>query len=99
MPVRDEFFVDRQLPATASETYYMDFTYLYDTAQQDFVEFTSGRHVTEADVLAEIGDKASWEHRHTPPQASRDPTEENKAAEQLAACQSWALPAHYLPIE
>lgn len=97
--VREEFFLEREAPETITKPYLMDFTYLYDTAQQDFIEFTSGRPVAEAEILAEIGDKASWAHRHARPSPERSAQDESKVAEQLAACETWTVPSAYLPLE
>ena len=41
----------------------MDFTYLYDTIQADFADFTAGRIFTEDEVFADIQSPENWTHR------------------------------------
>src|SRR4051794_25994417 len=47
--VREEFFVDREIPPTITKPYLMDFTYLYDEGQLDFAEFSGGKQFSDAD--------------------------------------------------
>ena len=61
--MREEFFLDREVPPTASSPYLMDFTYLYDDSQHDFEEFTNGKPFTSEEVFAEIGRPEDWTHR------------------------------------
>ncbi len=48
--VREEFFVERERPATAERPYLMDFTYLYDEGEEDFEVFTAGRRFAADEV-------------------------------------------------
>src|SRR5207249_3795074 len=61
--VREEFFGGRAEPLTMHKPPLMDFTYLYDTAQPDFTEFTAGRIFTEEEVYADIDSPEHWTHR------------------------------------
>ncbi|MEQ8787435.1 MAG: hypothetical protein RIC55_14120 [Pirellulaceae bacterium] len=87
--VRDEFFRDRETPPLTSKPYLMDFTYLFDTNQPDFVQFTGGKPFTTDDIFAEIGRPEGWEHREAEIAASRSESESRVVAEQLQACRGW----------
>jgi hypothetical protein len=87
--VRAEFFADRNIAPTASRPYLMDFTYLYDDQQQDFVDFAGGRVFSEEEVLAELGRPADWTHREAVDGARRSDDDARRVAEQLAACMRW----------
>lgn len=87
--VREEFFQDRETPPMASKPYLMDFTYLFDDSQPDFVEFTGGRLFSSDEVFAEIGRPEDWAHRVFEPERSRSEADARLVAEQLQACRSW----------
>lgn len=94
--VREEFFFDREVAPTASRPYLMDFTYLYDDKQADFVEFTRGERFSAEDVYTEIGRPEDWMHRAS---VTTEPRSEEQAAivaEQLLACHRWEAPARYV---
>jgi hypothetical protein len=98
--VRAEFFADRDGPVTADQPYLMDFTYLYDKAQADFVNFMAGVRVSEEEVYAETGRPDSWGTRVP------DAPAEARAGEQvttvkrlLSVCQAWQPSADYLSPE
>jgi hypothetical protein len=88
--VREEFFLDRKVAPTASKPYLMDFTYLYDEKQDDFIRFTGGQPFTAEQVFAEIGRPEDWTRRAskaTP--LSRSHEQAIGVAEQLQACRRW----------
>ena len=97
--VREEFFLDREMPPTRTAPYLMDFTYLYDDQQLDFQDFTAGRIVTEAAIHAEIGDPSTWSHRTPASHPPRTHEEDVAVAEQLSACECWHSPAWFAPID
>ena len=87
--VREEFFLDRELAPMTSKPYLMDFTYLFDDRQEDFVQFTGGERFTTEHVFADIGRPEDWTHRTSAPAISRSDSEAVTVAEQLQACQRW----------
>ena len=87
--VREEFFVDREVAPTASKPYLMDFTYLYDEKQDDFIEFTGGELSSAERVFQEVGRPEEWTHRAGEAAASRTEEEVRTVAEQLEACRQW----------
>jgi hypothetical protein len=89
--VREEFFQSREFPSTHSSPHLLDFTYLYDENNPEFVDLTRGKHVSEKQILAEIGDRATWAHRHVTSLRTRSEAEESLVAEQLAVCDRWLL--------
>jgi hypothetical protein len=93
--VREEFFQDREVAPTSSRPYLMDFTYLYDKPQGDFVDFSLGKQFSEEHIYNEIGKPESWSHRESGFLSYRTEEEAAKVAAQLAACQGWeASPWH-----
>jgi hypothetical protein len=88
--VREEFFQDREVPPTIERPYFMDFTYIYNESQSDFVDFTEGKTFTEAQVFAEIGRPEDWTHRDASG-PTKDRTDEQAAvvAQQLDVCRTW----------
>jgi hypothetical protein len=93
--VREEFFFDREVAPTSSKPYLMDFTYLYDDKQADFVEFTRGRRFSDEDVYAEIGRPEDWTHRASAITKPRSEEQAAVVAEQLLACSRWETPSWY----
>jgi hypothetical protein len=89
--VRDEFFLDREAAPTASKPYLMDFTYLFDEGQDDFIQFTGGESFTPEDVFKEIGRPEDWTHRERKPMKSRSREEAMTVAEQLQMCRRWEV--------
>ena len=89
--VREEFFLDREVAPTASKPYLMDFTYLFDEGQDDFVQFTGGKPLTSEHVFAEIGRPEDWTHRARKAVISRSDAEAITVAEQLQACHRWEV--------
>lgn len=87
--VREEFFLDRNVAPTSSKPYLMDFTYLYDEKQSDFIKFTGGEPFTSEQVLAEIGRPEDWTHRAGKAMTSRSDDEAVGVAQQLEACRRW----------
>ena len=87
--VREEFFLDREVAPTASKPYLMDFTYLFDEGQDDFIEFTGGEPFTAEQVLMEIGQPEDWTRRARKAVISRSDAETVAVAEQLQACRRW----------
>ena len=87
--MREEFFLDREVAPTASKPYLMDFTYLYDERQDDFIEFTNGERFTAEQLFAEIGRPEDWAHRAGRTMTSRSHEEVIGVAEQLQACRRW----------
>jgi hypothetical protein len=94
--VREEFFVDREIPPTTTKPYLMDFTYLYNEGQLDFHEFSGGKPFSEADVYAEIGHPRDWTHRASIPVQPRSEQEAASVAELLLACNRWECPPWYI---
>lgn len=89
--VREEFFLDREVAPTASKPYLMDFTYLFDEGNHEFVQFTGGEPFTSEDVLAEIGRPEDWTHRTRKVLTSRSEAETITVADQLQACHRWEV--------
>ncbi|WP_437779104.1 hypothetical protein [Sorangium sp. So ce1097] len=88
--VREEFFADRDGPITAGSPYLEDFTYLYDAAQPDFINFTSGKPFTEDEVFAELGGPDTWTRRTGDDEEDeRSPEETAEIERLLAACRAW----------
>ena len=87
--VREEFFMDRQVAPTASKPYLMDFTYLYDERQDDFIEFTGGELSSAERVFQEVGRPEEWTHRAREATASRTEEDVRTVAEQLETCRRW----------
>jgi hypothetical protein len=88
--VREEFFDGRTEPLTKHKPPLMDFTYLYDVAQQDFTDFTGGRIFTEDEVYADIDSPENWAHREGGYQpVARTPEQATEIAEILDACLNW----------
>ena len=87
--VREEFFLDREVAPTASKPYLMDFAYLYDESQDDFIEFTGGKLFTVEQVFEEIGRPEDWTHRAGRAVRTRSDEEASSVAEQLHACRRW----------
>lgn len=87
--IREEFFLDRQVAPTASKPYLMDFTYLFDEGNPEFVQFTGGEQFTTEEVLGEIGRPEDWAHRDSKVVTSRSDAEAIAVAEQLQACRGW----------
>ena len=89
--VREEFFLDREVAPTASKPYLMDFTYLFDEGQDDFIQFTGGEPFTTEQVLTEIGRPEDWTHRARKAVIPRSDAEAIAVAEQLQACRRWEV--------
>lgn len=87
--VREEFFVEREMPPTASSPYLMDFSYLYDATQPDFQDFSGGKPFTEEEIFAEIGRPEDWTHRSDHSTAPRSDEDTVLVAQQLTACRAW----------
>jgi hypothetical protein len=88
--VREEFFDGRKEPLTKHKPPLMDFTYLYDSTQSEFIEFTAGRIFTEEEVYADIGSPEHWTHRDTSYQPVERTSEQTaEVAELLNACFRW----------
>jgi hypothetical protein len=87
--VREEFFLDRDVAPTVTSPYLMDFTYLYDEAQADFIKFSGGQPFSEEQIFAEIGKPEDWTHRSKKAVRSRSDEEAMRVAEQLVACRQW----------
>src|SRR5262249_55458316 len=99
--VRDEFFLDRDTPSTASKPYRMDFTYLYDRRQQDFVKFTAGVRLSEGGVFAEIGRPETWTHRSDSERqtGTRSPEAAAEVAALVQACLARPACEGYAPLD
>jgi hypothetical protein len=61
--VRKEFFDGREEAATGAAPYLMDFTYLYDRNQADFINFMAGVRVSDEAVYQETGRPETWSTR------------------------------------
>lgn len=58
--IRAEFFDLDDKPPLRARPWLMDFTYIYDKAQQDYVRFTRGQLISEEEVFREIGPPGEW---------------------------------------
>jgi hypothetical protein len=58
--VRDEFFQSDAKPPLRARPFLMDFTYIYDRSQQDYIRFMRGQLVSEEEVFHEIGPPGEW---------------------------------------
>lgn len=83
--VREEFFDPRDVPATKGKPYRMDFTYLYNEKEADFLEFTGGREFTKEEIYSELGTPDTWTHRAAEEISRRSEEDAQKVAEQLQA--------------
>ena len=91
--VREEFFLDREIAPTNRKPYLMDFTYLYDKGQADFMTFSGGEQFSEEQVFAEIGRPDEWTHRGQDSGLVRRSDEQAmQVAQQLVACRGWESP-------
>jgi hypothetical protein len=63
--IREEFFLDDDEPPTVARPYLMDFTYLYDKRQADYLNFMAGGRFSPEEVFKEIGDPSEWRVRNT----------------------------------
>jgi hypothetical protein len=63
--VRAEFFDGRDEAVTEAAPHLMDFTYLYDRNQADFINFMAGVRVPEDRVYEETGRPETWATRDT----------------------------------
>jgi hypothetical protein len=88
--VREEFFDGRSEPITSHKPPLMDFTYLYDSTQPDFTEFSAGRIFTEDEVFGDIDSPEHWTHREGPSRRiERTAEQDAEVAELLARCLAW----------
>ena len=88
--VRAEFFADRPGPITADQPYVMDFTYLYDKAQADFVNFMAGVRTSQEEVYAEIGKPDNWGTRDSGEfWGGRTKAQVKQVADLLRVCEGW----------
>lgn len=98
--VRAEFFADRDEPVTAGQPYLMDFTYLYDKAQEDFINFMAGVRASEEEVYSETGRPATWGTRATEETGvSRTSEQVTTAKRLLSVCQGWEPSTDYISPE
>lgn len=93
--VRREFFEESSQPPTRSRPYLMDFTYLYDKREQDYVRFTAGVRLAEREVYAVIGDPTNWTRttragNSTEPAVERSAEAETEIKQSLDACMRWS---------
>lgn len=90
--VREEFFDGRDEPLSKHKPPLMDFTYLYDSTQTDFTDFTGGRIFTEDEVFADIDRPEHWSHRdggYT--KIKRTDEQATEVAELLDKCLKWGV--------
>jgi hypothetical protein len=88
--VREEFFDERGEPPTTLKPHLMDFTYLYDKSQEEFINFTAGKPITEDEVFADIGSPEIWTHRAGEyRKMPRTPEQTADVAQLLHACYQW----------
>jgi hypothetical protein len=88
--VREEFFDGRAEPLTKHKPPLMDFTYLYDSTQADFTDFTGGRIFTEDEVFADIDRPEHWSHRDGEyTKIERTDEQAAEVAELLDRCLKW----------
>lgn len=97
--IREEFFSDRDVPPTVARPYLMDFTYLYDHRQTDFVKFTKGVPTSADEVYAEIGRPETWLHRSFPSVIGSTEQIAADIQELLHQCYSLSLDERYAPLE
>ena len=93
--VRREFFEGRELPSTRLRPYLMDFTYLHDKRQADYVNFMEGVRLSEEDVFEEIGRPDTWRYRSggEPLRPERTMDQESEIRELLRVCEEWQAEA------
>lgn len=88
--IREEFFADRDQPLTAPNPYIMDFTYLYDRDQEDYVNFTAGVRTSEEKVYAETGRPETWTTRAEDTFGEVRTAEQARQAKNLIdICRAW----------
>jgi hypothetical protein len=70
----------------------MDFSYIYDKAQQDHIRFMKGQIVSEEEVVREIGPPGEWRilarGRHSPKRPRKAATEIHSL---LAKTSKWRI--------
>jgi len=97
--VRAEFFVERDGSVTAHQPYLMDFTYLYDRAQPDFINFMAAVRVSEDEVYAETGRPDTWGTRAPERAAVTRTGEQVRTANRLlSVCLGWEASVDYLSL-
>ena len=89
--VREEFFLDREIAPMVKKPYLLDFTYLFNETQEDFIQFTGGEPFTAEHVFTEIGRPEDWTHRERKAVKSRSDEEAIAVAEQMQACRRWEV--------
>jgi hypothetical protein len=94
--VRAEFFADREEATTEAKPYLMDFTYLYDRSQADFINFTAGVRVAEQEVYAETGRPETWATRSS---GARTGEVSAAVATLLKVCYDWPPLEDYIDPE
>lgn len=98
--VRAEFFLDRETPPTAESPYLMDFTYLYDRSQADFMKFSAGVRTSDEEVYHEIGKPETWTTRAGEFAGDRrSAAQAREVQEHLAVIRRWALHEAYAESE
>jgi hypothetical protein len=97
--VREEFFTDRDVPPTVARPYLMDFTYLYDTRQEDFLKFTKGVKVSVDAVYKEIGRPETWLHRSAAGASDAGEGAAADVAELLRQCYALTGNERFVPAE
>ncbi len=95
--IREEFFDPRDVPATRPAPYRMEFSYLFNQGQSDFIEFTGGREFTEQEIYEELGSPDTWTHRGAP-EVERTEDEARAVADQLDALQNLPCPDWIEPL-
>ena len=80
--VREEFFADRDSPVTRRGPHILDFTYLFDQTQEEFINFTRGKLFSKEEVYADIGPPETWTRRATErrPAPERTPEQTTQVA-------------------
>ena len=91
--IRSEFFQETRdgRPPTLTKPWIMDFAYIFNKADPDWVKFMGGRLISEKEVYAVTGDPSEWRVRSDGPPLERSPETVARITAALRRCEGWAL--------
>lgn len=87
--VRDELFADRGGPVTETRPFSLDFSYIYNPVDVDYVGLIAGQLVSKNEIDAKIG--SEFTRRRLTPNRSRSRNVAARIAATIERCTDWAL--------